>query len=475
MYTLRFLFLIVCLSGFSVLGQTSSIGYAIETSAGFSSNTTLPFWLSANQYGSVPESSYSLLNTSIFKPYNTPEALFDLSYKVNTTGFIAQENKLLVNELYLGVRYKNILLDLGAKNDAVLWNDLSSSNGSILKSINARAMPGVTIKTNNYVPLPFASSWLSVKANFAHYFMDDVRYVDNTNLHHKSLHLKSTLSPTLEVITGIDHYAQWGGTSPEYGPQPSSFKDYIKILFGAEGGGNATVNDQFNALGNHLGAYLLQVNYKGQKANYNFYYSHPFEDTSGREMANWQDGLYGVFVDFKKEKSIVSSLLLEFTYTRDMSASGYLSGGTVQNTISAGDNYFNNGIYKSGWTYHGNSIGSPYFTPKPEDEEGITRGVIVGDNRFAAFNIGANGYVKNLPYKVLLSHTTYYGYFNFENQAPREYDPYPVQFSGILDIQIPQKKFNLPFDIAASVAFDAGSYRPKNVGAFLSISKKGSF
>ena len=235
MYTLRFLFLIVCLSGFSVLGQTSSIGYAIETSAGFSSNTTLPFWLTANQYGSVPESNYSLLNTSIFKPYNTPEALFELSYKLNTTGFIAQENKLLVNELYLGVRYKNILLDLGAKNDAVLWNDLSSSNGSIIKSINARAIPGVTIKTNNYVPLPFASSWLSVKANFAHYFMDDVRYVDNTNLHHKSLHLKSTLSPKLEVITGIDHYAQWGGTSPEYGPQPSSFKDYIKILFGAAG------------------------------------------------------------------------------------------------------------------------------------------------------------------------------------------------------------------------------------------------
>ena len=55
----------------------------------------------------------------------------------------------------LVMRYKNILLDLGAKNDAVLWNDLSSSNGSIIKSINARAMPGVTIKTNNYVPLPF--------------------------------------------------------------------------------------------------------------------------------------------------------------------------------------------------------------------------------------------------------------------------------------------------------------------------------
>ena len=101
--------------------------------------------------------------------------MFDISYKASATGFIAQENKLLLNELYLGVRFKNIVLDLGAKNDAVLWNNLSSSNGSIIKSINARAMPGVTIKTNNFITLPFAKSWLEVKGNFAHYFMDDTQ------------------------------------------------------------------------------------------------------------------------------------------------------------------------------------------------------------------------------------------------------------------------------------------------------------
>ena len=469
------LFLLYCISLCSLHSQTKDSTYTILASTGLSSDTTLPFWLAANQYGSVPNSDYGLLNTSVFKSFDTPETLFDLSYKASATGFIAQENKLFLNELYLGLRFKNIILDLGAKNDAVLWNNLSSSNGSIVKSINARAIPGVNIKTNNFITLPFATSWLEVKANFAHYFMDDTRFVDNTNLHHKSLHLKTTISPTLAIITGIDHYAQWGGTSPEYGAQPASLKDYVKIVFGAAGGDTATLNDQFNALGNHLGAYLLQFNYNKENIGLNFYYSHPFEDTSGREMANWQDGLYGLFVDFKKEKPVVSSVLLEFTYTRDMSASGYLSGGTVPNSISAGDNYFNNGIYKSGWTYHGNTIGSPYFTPKPVDANGITRGVIVGDNRFAAFNIGANGYVKEISYKAMLSHTTYYGYFNFENQPPREYEVYPVQISGILDIVIPQEKFNLPFDVAASFAFDGGTYRPQNFGAFLSISKTGSF
>ena len=100
-------------------------------------------------------------------------------------------------------------------------------------------------------------------------------------------------------------------------------------------------------------------------------------------MTNWLDGLYGVFVDFKKNKSILNSVLLEFTYTKTMS--------NIPRSASGPDNYFNNGIYKSGWTYHGNTIGSPYFTPKPIDD-GITSGVIVGDNRFAAFNIGANGF-----------------------------------------------------------------------------------
>jgi len=455
------LFLLCFISVYSLKSQSKDLRYSIKTSAGLSSDITLPFWLVANQYGSVPDSDYGLLNTSVFKTFDTPDTLFDISYKANVTGFIAQENKLLLNELYLGVRFKNILLDIGAKNDAIAWHNLSSSNGSIIKSNNARAMPGVTIKTNNYVTLPFAKSWLQVKGNFAHYFMDDTRFVDNTNLHHKSLHIKTSLSPVFEIIAGLDHYAQWGGTSPQFGPQPSSFKDYIKVVFGAEGGDNATANDQFNALGNHIGAYILQFNYQGQKANYNFYYSHPFEDTSGREMTNWQDGLYGVFIDFKKQKAAITHLLAEFTYTKNMS--------NIPVSISGADNYFNNGIYKSGWTYHGNTIGSPYFTPEPVDANDITNGVIVGDNRFAAFNLGANGYVKWLPYKIMLSHTTYYGWFN------QEYEQYPVQISGILDIVIPQDKFNLPFDVAACFAFDAGSYRPKNFGAFLSITKTGGF
>ena len=42
-------------------------------------------------------------------------------------------------------------------------------------------------------------------------------------------------------------------------------------------------------------------------------------------------------------------------------------------------------------------------------------------------------------------------------------------------IRLPQDIFNLPFDVSASFAFDTGTYRPQNFGAFLSIKKTGSF
>ena len=100
------LFLLCFLIVFSLKSQNKDISYTIHSSTGLSSDTNLPFWLVANQYGAVPNSDYGLLNTAIFKDYDTPETLFDISYKASTTGFIAQENKLLLNELYLGLRLK---------------------------------------------------------------------------------------------------------------------------------------------------------------------------------------------------------------------------------------------------------------------------------------------------------------------------------------------------------------------------------
>ena len=61
------LFLLCFVIVFSLKSQSKDVSYTIHSSTGLSSDTTLPFWLVANQYGAVPNSDYGLLNTAIFK------------------------------------------------------------------------------------------------------------------------------------------------------------------------------------------------------------------------------------------------------------------------------------------------------------------------------------------------------------------------------------------------------------------------
>lgn len=480
---LSLVLLLFCFGLSPIYSQENNIHYDVTLGAGLSSDETLPFWLVSNRYGSVPNTDHGLLNAAIYADLKKADKDFGIAFKINATGFIANENAttayvadenaILINEMYLRLQYKNWALDFGNMHDQVKWEGLSSSNGNIVKSINSRAYPGINIKTLDYIKLPFAKKWLRFRGNFANYWLNDNRYVDNANLHHASLFFKFKLSPKFDLIAGMDHYAQWAGTSPTTGKQPSSFKDFMRIVVGKAGGSNSLETDQLNALGNHLGGYLLQLNYYGAQSNLNFYYSHLFEDASGMELQNWMDGLYGLMVDLKKPEAIVSHLLAEFSYTKNMSGENAPDQGRDENgEIIHGrgyDNYFNNGVYSSGWTYFGSTIGSPYFTTKPIDENGITNGVIVGDNRFMAFNVGVKGKLAPVNYKAMLSHVTYFGWIK------QEYENKPTQLSGLLEVVLPQGSKGIPFDVSASLSFDTGTYSPVNFGGFLTLTRRGLF
>lgn len=175
--------------------------------------------------------------------------------------------------------------------------------------------------------------------------------------------------------------------------------------------------------------------------------------------------MYGIFIDFKQPKALVSHLLTEFTYTKHMSGSNPPDDANKGRGL---DNYFNNGVYNSGWTYFGNTIGSPYFTATPLDAQGISHGIITGDNRFMAFNIGMKGSVQQIPYKFMMSHATYFGWFNAEYQVK------PIQFSGYLEVGIP-KINQFPLVITIGTAFDTGTYRPTNFGGFIKLTKSSVF
>lgn len=457
-FTMKKTFIKTLLSSFFILFvifQNHSQNYSVELSSNLSTKEALPFFLRSNKYGAVPNKNNIQLNTSFFSDFKKQNQLINFSYKASITGFVADENDIFINELYGSLLFKNIQVDIGSKNDDILFEGLSITNGNIIKSINTRAIPGIHIKTKNYFKLPFAKNWLSVKANFAEYFLNDKRAVDNAGLHYKSLYFKSILNSNLNLIIGIDHYAQWRGTSEEFGKQPSSLKDYLKIITGNEGNKSSYFGEQLSALGNHIGNYQVQLNHKGEKLNWSFYWSHLFEDASGRELSNYPDALYGLFFDLKKPKSIITHVLAEFQYTKHQGKATSLHGLI--------DNYFNNTIYQSGWTYFGSTIGSPFFTTRPP-ENGITYGI--AQSRFTSINFGVKGYLNtHLEYKTNLTYTKYVGSFN----NPINED----QISPYLELHY--KKDNFPFDISLGATGDFGDFLPNNFGGFLKLTKTGKF
>ena len=139
--------------GFS---QYSPSNYAVAFQAALAHKNTLPFWMYANTYGAAPNSDYASVYASMFSDFKASESDFKFSYKASFTGTVASENDLLINELYGSIGYRSRQLDLGAKNDALLWEGLSASNGNIIKSNNTRAFPGISLHTTGYLRLPFA-------------------------------------------------------------------------------------------------------------------------------------------------------------------------------------------------------------------------------------------------------------------------------------------------------------------------------
>ena len=449
--------------------QDLGLNAGVELNTGVSTESVLPFWATANQYGTIPNSSYTSLNTYIGHEFRNPQQNWDFAYKGSFTGYLAEENLVFINELYGSIRFKGLLLTVGNQYDKIKWEGLSSSNGNFVKSVNAREMPGINLQTNGFVKIGLWKNWFSVKANYAEYIMNDVRIVDGSHAHHKSLHFKFKTSDKFNFSVGLDDWAQWGGTSPTYGKQPDGFKDYIRMVLGASGSDNAVGGDQINALGNHMGNYLVEFNHTGEYMNWNFYWSHPFEDRSGREMMNWPDALYGLSLDFKKTKSLVNYLVTEVTYTKNASGSAphYTDEDGVSHAASGRDQYFKNYIYASGWSYYGKTIGTPYVVTEV-DENGLAQGPDLRYNRFIAFNIGTKGFLQKVPYNMLLSYVHYYAWFD------EKFDTTPRQFSGFAEFDI-SPILNLPVNVEIGTSFDLGNKLPNNLGGFLKIVKNWNF
>lgn len=307
-------------------------------------------------------------------------------------------------------------------------------------------------------------------------------------IHNKSLAVKFGFRGIVELEAGLDHWAQWGGVSSTLGDRPESFKDFIRVMLGGNGGDDATKSDQLNALGNHLGREYVRLNWNASLFKLKLQYDMPFDD--GKNIIQTQtfpDGIWTIDFSFDKRNGIVTDVLYEYTHTTWQSGDTHDRVATHEEMthdygkyvywqdpkhfyygriVEGGkDDYFNNGDYRSGWTYFGKTIGMPLIVPAAPDSEGITMGVV--NNRIRAHHFGLKGVICKIPYRFRATYSSNWG--RYVDKADSFFANKPRQLSLALEAELTQQITKLPVRFAVGAYCDWGQLYQDSVGISLRI------
>jgi len=431
-----------------------------------SSGVDLPFWMTTNQNGVfiLHNSSYQLSLVGLSRGLERDTLKkWGYTYGAKMVYGFADTSDIHPNEYWLGFRFHQLILKAGAQSDPIIYGGLSSTNGNMYRSRNARAVPGLSLNTNGYIPFLFAKKWFSFRLLYEDGILKDKQFVIDAHLHHKYLYFRGLLSPALSVSLGFEHYAFWGGYSPKYGRLPG-WNQYFRSVFGLAGGKDAPHYDQTNGAGNQLGSYNLEVKKEWKTMSITFYWNHPFEDRSGMELANIHDGLWGIYLKTNKRLSFITDIVYEYMYTLNQSgAIATHPAPTPEDpnrmTGRGQDDYFNHYIYTSGYTHYQRMMGTPLFVPEI-GTDGISKGF--ESTRMWMHHLGVSGILGGgFFWKSLATWSRNFG--TYKKAYPNPLD----EFSFLAEGSYNGSK--LPFMVKAGVAGDHGDRFEHRIGGYLGI------
>ncbi len=209
--------LFILTSGFSIAQNLQFSGNFTAKGIVFSGEES-PFWFHSNHRGRVNERS----NISTFASGLTSYQINDNSRFILGAGILYQDgyiDQMQLDESFLGFENSWLEASIGRKQRAELYNGLSATNENILWSLNARPLPGISLKTSK--PIYFLpDAGLAFEASLEEFITDDDRFVPDTRIHHKSFNLIFSKIRNFEFNVGLHHFVQWAGISPEFGKLP---------------------------------------------------------------------------------------------------------------------------------------------------------------------------------------------------------------------------------------------------------------
>jgi len=361
----------------------------------FSSEEYNPFWFTTNSNGRFGTASQFSGLGEVTGEYALSESS---SLEAGVALFYRDEvaDEFQRRDLYIQFKNKWLKATAGSKRPEIKAGGLSATNKNFLLSGNARPLAGILLEAND--PLKISETF-SIDWGIGHYQLNDERYVDDVRVHYKRLALLVQINEKNKLRAQIQHYAQWAGTSPTFGELPNDLNAFVDVFFAKQGAELNVEGEILNAVGNHLGSFLLDYEFTTPIGDFSLYHEHPFEDGSGTRWANFPDGVWGVYFQ-PENKKIFSGILYEYIDTTDQSASN----------VSGFDNYFRNNVYRSGWSYEGSILGMPFILIDPTI--GVTDVTSpITSNKGQVHHFGIMGSVKKVDWTFKTSIVSHMGSF----------------------------------------------------------------
>lgn len=453
-----------------------------------SGDAGLPFWAHTGQYGRMPDASGALILAQAQTQFDTSR---DFQWRWGAGVATNGPSSGFVDQCYLSARWKVFTLDVGMKHRDLDFvgaspslGSLSVTGGRLVESGNTRAMPGYRLYLAP-LTVPFTKGHLALYGSFGDYKTLDTRYVEGALVHRMEAFVLARFGPHFELHFGLDHYALWGG-----GNMPLTLDNYFRVITGRHASAAGSISDQINVIGDHGGAEVIKLKWDERDWSLTFQHDIPYSDKSGMRFNNFPDGVNTLHFGWKDKNRGVSDIVYELHYTRNQSgplheaetdADGNVIPWHPGMHIAGGDDYFNNGEYRSGWTYFGRPIGLPLCYPAGTRDGSWDPDLVVNgleNNRIRASHLGLGGKLfRRAPYRLMLTCCQCYGTFGApyagESAWGKEWGTVKetplVQFSAAFSGEIPGL-FGLPWlQLAYGLYADYGEVLPNQFGALLGL------
>ena len=484
-----------------------TIHYHLHTQTAVASQDYLPHWITANRYGVLDDQEYAVgllrgeatLKHSFTQRFSL-EAGLELIAKAP---FVADQSaRFWIQQGFVRARYGAFELTGGRWYRTLGTPDRELSTGSLAISGNARPIPQLSLSVPTYTSVPFTQGWVQVKGTYSHGWLGEDRHVRNALLHEKSAYVKVGGPFPVNLAAGLVHVVLWGGEGPTGNKLPTDLKNYWQVIRGkgadvGDPNDPAVIGEVVNAVGDNMGVYDLGIDITTQPLTAHVYQQTLFEDASGNNPFNG-DRLLGLNVTTRRPDTWLSSIVYEFVHTK------YQSGPSRPGGVNDGpgskdrfgqpfggrDNYYNNYLYRSGWTYQDRIIGTPLFYTQArtrlylpdfvDPDAGFNFNIV--NNRIVAHHVGVKGQVKKLSYRLLATFSTNYGTYGGINgginrwgsvddpDAPYAFRPPQHQHYFLLEVE--SHPFSDDWTLSTSVAVDAGEITD-NVGVLIGLKRRG--